>query len=395
MPEYIVMPKLGLTMEYGTVTKWMKKEGEVIKKGDAIAEITTDKITNVVEAYSDGILGKILVKEGSNANVGEPIGILIKEGEKLDSKDTEMGKKQESFDSTKTEKGDRIKVSPIAKKLAAEFNIDLSLVTGTGPGGRITKEDVENYVNAKKEKKEEPSEKAQESETKIQREAQRIKLTGVRKIIAERMVQSVREIPHVTEHIKVSIDELHSLKDELTTSLEIKLTFTDLIAKIVVESIKEFPLINTTLQNDEIIYLNDINLGVAVATEKGLIVPAVKNAGGMKFLELVNIIKELTSKAKDSKLSLDDLEGGTFTITNLGMFNIDSFTPIIFPGQTAILGVNTIYEELRYRDEKIVTEKVMKLSLSFDHRVIDGADAAKFLSILKRNFENPLKCFII
>lgn len=394
MPEYIVMPKLGLTMEYGTVTKWIKKEGEVIKKGDAIAEITTDKITNVVEAYSDGILGKILVKEGENANVGEPIAILIKEGEKLDSIDTEKGEKQESFDSRKTEKGDRIKASPVAKKIAAEFNIDLSLVTGTGPGGRITKEDVENYVNTKKEK-EEPSEKTQENKAKIQREAKRIKLTGVRKVIAERMVQSVREIPHVTEHIRVSVDKLYSLKDELTTSLEIKLTFTDLIAKIVVKSIKEFPLINTTLQNDEIIYLNDINLGIAVATEKGLIVPVVKNAGDIKFLELVNIIKELTSKAKDSKLSLDDLEGGTFTITNLGMFNIDSFTPIIFPGQTAILGVNTIYEELRYRDEEIVTEKVMKLSLSFDHRVIDGADAAKFLSILKRNFENPLKCFII
>lgn len=392
MPEYIVMPKLGLTMEYGTVTKWIKKEGEVIKKGDAVAEITTDKITNVVEAYSDGILGKILVKEGANAKVGEPIAILIKEGEKLDSIDIEMGEGQESSDSTKTEKGDRIKASPIAKKIAAEFNIDLSLVTGTGPKGRITKEDVENYVNAKKEK---PYEKTQESETKTQREAKRIKLTGVRKVIAERMVQSIREIPHVTEHIRVSVDKLYSLKDELTTSLEIKLTFTDLIAKIVVESIKEFPLINTTLQNDEIIYLNDINLGIAVATEKGLIVPVVKNAGGIKFLELVNILKELTSKAKDSKLSLDDLEGGTFTITNLGMFDIDSFTPIIFPGQTAILGVNTIYEELRYRDEKIVTEKVMKLSLSFDHRVIDGADAAKFLSILKRNFESPLKCFII
>jgi pyruvate dehydrogenase E2 component (dihydrolipoamide acetyltransferase) len=393
MPEYIVMPKLGLTMKYGTVTKWLKNEGDIIKKGEPIVEIATDKITNVVEAYCSGILAKILVKENENANVGDPIGVVVKEGE--DFRENNIAQVEKSSNEiSKIVQERKIKASPIAKKLAAEYNLELGLVTATGPGGRITKEDVENYIKAQKKERIDTVEKKDHSFLKTEKEMRRIKLSGVRKVIAERMVQSVREIPHVTEHIKVVVDKLYNLKDELSNSLNIKLTFTDIISKLVVKAIQEFPLINSTLKDDEIIYLDNINLGFAVATDNGLVVPVVKNAGNISFIELVNTIKELTLKARDSRLTLEDLEGGTFTITNLGMYGIDSFTPIIFPGQTAILGVNTINEELCYKDEKITTERVLKLSLSFDHRVIDGAEAAKFLGIVKSNFENPLKYFI-
>ncbi|MDY6821484.1 MAG: dihydrolipoamide acetyltransferase family protein [Deferribacterota bacterium] len=391
MPHNIVMPKLGLTMEEGTITKWFKKEGDKIKKGEAIAEITTDKITNVVEAQVDGILIKIVAGEGETIKVGETIGVIALEGEEVQV-DMETKKDEQSKITPEKSKETKVKASPVAKKIAKEHNIDLTLVTATGPGGRITKSDVENYLKSKdKQKLEEPKEYG-EPEKEVGYKS--IKLTGIRKVIASRMLQSAREIPHVTEHIKVNVDKLISLREELKTVLDIKLSYNDLISKIVIESIKTFPSINACLRDDEIIYYQDINLGIAVATDSGLIVPIVKKADKLSFIQFVKTVKELAQKARESKLTLDDVEGGTFTITNLGMYGIDSFTPIIYPGQSAILGVNTIDSELILSNGEVREVKVLKFSLSFDHRVIDGADCAKFLSILKTNIENPLKCFL-
>ncbi|TCO66953.1 dihydrolipoamide acetyltransferase family protein [Caldanaerobacter subterraneus] len=391
MPVNVVMPKLGLTMTEGRVDRWLKREGEKVKKGEEIVEISTDKITNVVEAPADGILAKILVQEGETVPVAAPIGIIAQEGEKLElgsevKGETKGEEKEEKF----------IKATPVAKRLAKEHNIDLSLITGTGPGGRITEEDVKRYISEKQigTLPEKTEKEIALREEQILKKAERVPMDTMRRTISQRMKKSWTEIPHVTENIKVDVTELVNLRENLNKSGEHKFTYTDLIAKACVIALKKNPVLNWSIEGDEIIKNPNINLGIAVALEDGLIVPVVKNAENKSLLELSKEIKELSEKARENKLTPDEITGGTFTITNLGMYEIDSFTPIINPPESAILGVNKIYKEPVVIEDNIVIRHTMKLSLSFDHRLIDGATAAKFLLDLKKILENPVSMLI-
>lgn len=382
MPVNVVMPKLGLTMKEGRVDRWLKKVGDIVKKGEEIVEVSTDKIANVVESPNDGILAKILVNEGEIVPVATPIGIITAEGEKLE----EVEKSEEKF----------IKATPVAKKLAKENNIDLSLITGTGPGGRITEEDVKKFISEQKVKTEEegPKKEVAVIEGQALEKVERMPMDNIRKTISQRMKKSWSEIPHVTEDIKVDVTELVNLRENLNHISDNKFTYTDLIAKACVIAIKKNPVVNWSIEGEYIIKNSSINLGIAVALDNGLIVPVVKEADKKSLLELSKNIKELSERARNNKLTPDEIIGSTFTITNLGMYEIDSFTPIINPPESAILGVNKIYKEPVVLDNNIVIRHIMKLSLSFDHRLIDGATAAKFLLDLKKTLENPVSLLI-
>ncbi|AKL94010.1 pyruvate dehydrogenase complex dihydrolipoyllysine-residue acetyltransferase component PdhC [Clostridium aceticum] len=429
MAKVVTMPKLGLTMTEGKLTKWYKAEGEEIQAGEVFFDVTTDKLTNEVEATESGIVRKLLVKEEDVVECLKPVAIIAAVDEDISSLVTASGgTRDEAIDVQisneniekasvdKAKERRRIKASPIAKKLAEEKNLDLELVTGTGPNGRITLEDVENYINnhAKKVKASPMAEKTAgafgidlceiKKDSRIMKEdvynylrdkAQvqgnlietRIPMNQMRQIIANRMSESWKVSPAVTFDIKVDVTRLKEIRNWLKSTC--KVTFTDLLVKIIATTLLEFPYLNSRIENDEIITRNYANIGVAVALEGGLVVPVVKYANEKGLRQISGEVKELAEKARNNALNQEDMTEGTFTITNLGMYGIESFSPIINQPEVAILGVNTITETSVVVNGEIVIKPLMNLSLTADHRVVDGAIAAQFLAKVKEYIEKP------
>lgn len=389
MATQVLMPKLGLTMTEGTVVSWLKEEGDAVEKGEELVEVLTEKITNVTEAPASGILRKILVGPGETVKVSEPIGIIADLGEKIDIPAAPKVGEMPLVETVApgAEPAKRLKASPLARKLAQEYGVDLANLKGTGPGGRITKEDVLQAAEGKKAKLEPVSPPAPALEAK------RVPLAGMRKVIAQRMAESARTAPHVTVDMEVDMSGVTALRKSLNTVAPErfggKVSFTDIIVKLVARVLEDFPQVNAFLQAEEIIYNPQINVGVAVALEEGLIVPVIKNTNKMGIGAISQQIKELAEKARSGKLGPDEYKGGTFTVTNLGMFGVDSFTPIINPPESAILGVNRILKKPVVVDDEIVIRPMMTLSLSFDHRLVDGSVAAQFLQRVKFFLENP------
>jgi len=346
----ILMPRLSLTMKEGTVVQWFKKEGETVKKGDLVVEVLSEKVTYDVEAPASGVLRKIFVEEGTDIGVAEPLGIIAAPDELI-----EVAEAPE----------ERVIASPAAKRLARQHDIDLTQVKGTGPKGRIVKEDVQKFL--------------QEQVMPQLREV--IPLTGIRKTAAERVAISAREAPHSTITMEVDMANAAKLREKL------KVSYTDILVKAVAKALTEHPIMNSTLDEDEIRIFAAVNIGVAVATDKGLIVPVIPNADEKPIEEIAQMLEKLVDKAQRGTLSKEELTGGTFTITNLGMYGVDVFTPIINPPETAILGVGRVAERPTVSKGEIVAKPIMKLSLSFDHRVVDGAPAARFLQTMKAILE--------
>lgn len=359
MVTKVLMPRLSLTMKEGTVVQWFKKEGETINKGEPLVEVLTEKVTYDIEAPSSGVLRKILVEEGAEAPVAGTLAVITALDEELPEVIAEPSLERVE---------ERIIASPAAKRLAKERGVDLAQVRGTGPEGRIVEEDVKKCVEEK------------ESARRI-REV--IPLTGIRKVAAERVSLSARTAPHTTLNMEVDMSRAAKLHEEAQVS------YTDIVAKAVAGALTEHPIMNSTLQDEQIKVFYDVNVGVAVATEKGLIVPVLHHTDKKALQEIASKLKELAEKARQGKLTKDELSGGTFTITNLGMYGVDSFTPIINPPETAILGVGRLTEKPVAENGKIVIKPLMNLSLSFDHRVVDGAPAAQFLQKIKSFLENP------
>jgi pyruvate dehydrogenase E2 component (dihydrolipoamide acetyltransferase) len=430
MGQLLVMPKLGLTMTEGTIVEWFKKEGEEVKKGEKLFAVETSKLTNEVEAPASGVLRKIIHKDGKLA-VLEPVGILagadedisdlLKKAGSSGNLDTE--KKVEKKEKPKIEKeeekntGKRIKASPKAKRLAKELGVDLYKVEGTGPGGAISIEDIENYQSEEERKvKTSPTaEKVAENLgvdiNKIEKSERimkddvvgyknfemlkemadpvetREKMTNMRSVISERMSQSQETSAAVHYNLSVDTREMKRLRDKLKPIK--KITYTDIIVKIVSRVLLEFPILNSSVDGDEIIKRNYTNIGVAVALDEGLIVPVVKYANIKGLKTISDDIKELADKARSNTLQPDEMSGGTFTVSNLGMFNIEFFTPIINQPEVAILGINTIKETAVKVDGELQFIPMMTLSLTADHRVVDGSVAAQFLNRLKEYIENP------
>ena len=358
MVTKVVMPRLSLTMKEGTVGRWYKKEGDTVEKGEPIVEILSEKATYDLEAPASGVLRKILVQEGNDAQVNAVLAVITAPDEPFSETEIVTAAPQ-------TVK--RVLASPAAKRLAREHGVDLSLVRGSGPEGRIVEEDVRRFL--------------EENRGIMPKVKEIIPLSGLKKTSAERVSKSFRTAPHSTVIMEIDVSKAKTLHDKLQVS------YTAILVKAVAEALKEQPIINSTLENNQIKIFEDVNIGVAVATEKGLTVPVIRNADRKTLEEIDKNIRELTEKARQGKLTKDELTGGTFTITNLGMYGVEFFTPIINPPEAAILGVGRIREKPIVVNEEIKVRPVMTLSLTFDHRIVDGAPAAEFLRKIKEKIE--------
>jgi len=422
MAEVINMPRLSDTMEEGNIVAWLKKVGDPVKPGDVLAEVETDKATMELESFYEGNLLYIGVPEGPIqvgallaiiGKVGEDISLLIT-GDKSEDKPDEKEKvsKQESsskepeqkeMDSDKkdtVQQGSalvedsstdasigqtdhRLKASPLAKSIAQESGLDLSSVSGSGDGGRVVKKDVMQAMKAAKTQK-------SVSTAAVNLEEKTVPLTQIRKTIARRLSESKYGAPHFYVTTEVDMENLMATREQLNAIDDTKISYNDLVVKAVATALNRHPEINSSWSTDAIIYHADINIGVAVATPEGLMVPVIKNAEGKTLSQLNKEIKILAGKAKEKKLSLDEMQGNTFTISNLGMFDVESFTAIINPPDACILAVSSIISKPVVKNNSVVPGHTMKITLSCDHRLIDGVVAAKFLQTLKQMMENPI-----
>ncbi len=391
MVTKFVMPKLGMTMEEGTIIKWLKHEGDEVKRGEEIVEIETDKVTMKLEAPASGILYKILATEKQVVPVGNIIALITAPGEVVSDIESLIEEKPEIPTTTtpsappppniRREQGARIFISPRARKLARDKGVDYTQIRGTGPGGRIIERDIINFIN---------------QGVSVPIEAKTIPLEGIRKIIAKKMSLSLSEIPQLTYTSEVDMTEALKIRKyflNLYKNEDIKITMTDIIAKTVIAVIKKYPIFNSSLEGNTILIKEHINLGIAVATDRGLIVPVIHNAENKSLKEISINIRNLARKAREGTLSLDEVSGGTFTVSNLGMFGIEVFTPIINPPEAAILGIGKMIQKPIVKEGRIQIAPLMILSLTHDHRIMDGVDAANFLAEMKSLLENPYPLF--
>lgn len=416
MVEKIIMPKLGLTMEEGVINKWLVKEGDQVEKGDALFEVATDKVNMEVESTANGVVLKIVAKEGETIPITQTVAYIGKPGEVIEENEEAVltpQKKEEKQESTQIEEnkstldlevgGERIKASPLARRLAIEYGLDLSKIQGTGPGGRIVKEDIERAYQQKKaitpqkeeKPKTEPVVAAKETMAppeELPKEV--IPLTRMRKIIAERMSSSMQNKPHFYLQMEVVADELVKLRGRMLPLIEkttgLRISYNDILIKIVAQSLEKFPIINAYFLDNGIQMNQAIHIGVAVALDDGLIVPVVKNANLKGLSQIVIETNDLSKRARESKLLPEEITGGTFTISNLGMYGVDAFNAIINAPESAILACGAIKKRPYFNGENIVVASLMNLTLSGDHRIVDGAVAAQFMQYLKNLIEEPL-----
>jgi pyruvate dehydrogenase E2 component (dihydrolipoamide acetyltransferase) len=364
-------------MKEGTVVQWFKKEGEPVKKGEPLVEVLSEKVTYDVEAPASGILRKILAVEGVDVPVAGTLGIIAEPDEPLpEIEEVAVALPPERIEEVAPlpEKEivkkvrERVLASPAAKRLAREYGIDLAKVKGSGPEGRIVEVDVKRYL---------------EEETALApRVREIIPLTGIRKTTAERVSLSARTAPHSTVTMEVDMSNAVKLREKTQVS------YTDILVKAVARALEEQRGLNSTLEREQIKIYEDINIGVAVATEKGLVVPVIRNANKKSLTQVASTLKELVEKARVGRLTREDVTGGTFTITNLGMYGVEMFIPIINPPEAAILGVGKVAEKPVIINKEIKIKPIMYLSLSFDHRIVDGAPAARFLQRVKQILES-------
>jgi pyruvate dehydrogenase E2 component (dihydrolipoamide acetyltransferase) len=362
MVTKVVMPKLSLTMKEGTVGKWYKKEGDSVEKGEPIVEIISEKATYDLEAPDSGVLRKILVEEGVDASVNAVLAVITAPDEAFSETEIQIEVPQAAEETEK-----RVLASPAAKRLAKEYGIDLSLVKSSEPEGRIGEEDVRRLI--------------EETRGILPKVKETIPLSGFRKTSAERVSASFKTAPHSTIMMEIDVSKAKELHEKLQVS------YTAVLVEAVAKALLEHLIINSTLDENKIKIFEDINVGLAVATEHGLIVPVIHNADRKSLKEIDITIKELTEKAQEGKLTKEEVTGGTFTISNLGMYGVEMFTPIINPPEAAILGVGKITEKPVAVNGKIEVKPTITLSLSYDHRVVDGAPAADFLRKVKEKIE--------
>lgn len=388
MVTKVIMPKLGETMEEGEIIQWLKKEGERVKEGEPLLEIATDKANMEVEATASGFLKKIVAEQGKIVPVTGVIAYITEkieeeipsEGSKQEVKEagTPPEKKREKEEKVReVRKTDLLKSSPLARKLARDRGIDLREVKGTGPEGRIVKEDVLRLI---------------EKEKKVS-EKKGLTLSRVEKLIAEKMTRSKREIPHFYLSIEVDFSQVAVVRQHLREEFEkekgLHLTYTDFLVKTCARALALFPRVNSYYEEDQIKLISQVNIGLAIAREQGLIVPVIKEADKKNLFAIGQERVNLVKKANENSLSLKDLEGGTFTLSNLGMMGIKRFTPIINPPEACILGVGEIKSKPVVVGDRVEIAPLMEMTLSCDHRVVDGYLGARFLEQIKKGLERP------
>lgn len=406
----ILMPQLGLTMEEGTVTQWLKQEGDPVKAGEAVLEITTDKLTNEVTSEHDGVLLKIVAQEGEDIPVKGLLGYIGQAGEQVGDvaaptpaaapAPAPAAPTAPAAAPTAAPSGVRIRISPYARKLAAGLGVDYSHLTGSGPSGRIVAKDILAAAEAQKAAPAAPAAAPAAPAPKkggleLMDGDTVVKLSGMRKVVAERMLQSHTEIPPVTQNTKVDVTALMQFRKSLAETAGKKFSVNDLILKATAKVLRRHPEILVSYDNGQIIQRAHVNLGMAVALDAGLIVPVIRDADKMGLEELAAKAKDLATRAKDNQLTTDEYKGSTFSVSNLGMFGIETFTPIVNQPDAGILGVCAIQDELVMDDEGSISKhQVMRLSFTFDHRLIDGAVAAKFIMDLRDLLQSPMNILL-
>jgi len=435
MAKIVIMPKLGLTMTEGTIVKWNKKEGEAVAAGEVLLEVATEKLTNEVEASESGIVRKILAQEDETVECLKPIAVIAAVDEDISALLKEAGAEPKASaaiekveiapenpaESVAIKPEGRVIAAPAAKKLALEKGIDISLVAGTGPNGRIVSKDVEDYIeNEKTRIKVSPvaAKIAEELNVNVEeigkegrvmkadvlsyankgaaapaaKAEETVKLSQMRKTIASHMSSSWATSPRVTFNIPVDTTAMQELRSKVNPMLKeqgIKISFNHILMKVCAKLLMEMPAINASLSGDMLTLHPAANIGLAVGLNEGLVVPNVKNCDAKSLSEIALETDKLVAAAHDNKLTIEEMTGGTFTITNLGAYGITSFSPIINQPELAILGVNAIVDTPVVEDGQIVIKPMMNLSLTADHRIVDGVLAAKFLQRLTLYLENP------
>tara|TARA_R110001592_G_scaffold105579_3_gene296848 strand:- start:103656 stop:105293 length:1638 start_codon:yes stop_codon:yes gene_type:complete len=415
----ITMPKMSDTMQEGTISSWLKKEGDEVKSGDVLAEVETDKATMELESYDDGTLLYIGVAEGDAVEVNGVIAIIGEKGadfetllkahqqkstssgeaasteapkEEKATPKVDEGKKDNASANTNANSADngRIKASPLAKKMASEKGIDISQVQGSGDSGRIIKKDIENFVPSKVSTESAPSGGAaigQESYSDV-------KVSQMRKVIAKRLAESKFTAPHFYLTMEINMDSAIEARKSMNEVAPVKISFNDMVIKAAAASLKQHPAVNSAWMGDKIRYNDHVHIGMAVAIDDGLLVPVIRFTDSKSLSQISTEAKSLAGKAKNKELQPKDWEGNTFTVSNLGMFGIEEFTAIINPPDACILAIGGIKQTPIVKDGEIKIGNVMKVTLSCDHRVVDGVVGSSFLKTLKSLLEEPVRLLI-
>lgn len=412
----LTMPRLSDTMEEGTVARWIKKEGDSIQKGDVIAEIQTDKANMEMEAFDAGVLERIIVPEGQTVPVGDPIAVL-NTGQPSRARSASAGAPAAEPDPEAAAEprapafepephpvsgvGGRVKASPLARRLAQERGLDLASIRGTGPNGRVTRTDIEKAAGQPGAQPAHSAPAPQPAPAGTPRPAvqpaaapaggQVAPFTRVQRIIVDRMVQSKTTVPHFYVTDEIDMDGAVALRKQLNSLGGQQVSFNDMVVKACAQALRLYPKANV-MYTEQGFRANDrVNIGVAVALEDALVVPVVKDADRKGLFQIAAETRELAQKARENKLSADDLSGGTFTVSNLGMYGVDEFIAIINAPESAILAVGGIAQKPVVKDGQVVIGHRMRVTLSADHRVLYGANAAEFLRELRQLLESPLK----
>ena len=431
MAEIIRMPKMSDTMEEGVIAGWVKKVGDEVKSGDILAEVETDKATMELESYDDGFLLHVGVKDGESVPVDGVIAIIGEKGENIDDILKEVSneqnnneavdpkdvkeeivdedepaeenlevKEEEEVKNTEdkiedinidfSNESDRIKASPLAKKLASEKGVDISMVKGSGDGGRIIKEDIENFKHSENI----PIKEVKLPEIYSKESYEEIPVSQMRKTISKRLAESKFSAPHFYLTMEIDMDNCVEGRNKINETSDVKISFNDIIIKAAAVSLRKHPMVNASFLTDKIRVNNHIHIGVAVAVDEGLLVPVIRFADNKSLSHISTEVRNLAGKAKNKELQPSDWEGNTFTISNLGMFGIDEFTAIINPNDACILAVGGIKNTPVVKNGEIVPGNVMKVTLSCDHRIVDGAIGSAFLKTLKELIEDPIKILV-
>ena len=408
--QIITMPRLSDTMEEGTVASWLKKEGDAVEEGDILAEIETDKATMEFESFYSGTLLKIGLKEGESAKVDSLLAIIGPKGtdvsgikavpaqaeapkkEEAPQKKTEVPTKTEDKSEApkpkstpSTADGGRIFVSPLAKKLAEERNINLTHVQGSGENGRIVKRDIENY---------QPAAAGQTYLPVGEESFEEITNSQMRKTIAKRLGESKFTAPHYYLTVELDMDNAMASRTAINSAPDVKISYNDMIVKACAMALRKHPQVNSQWDGNVTRIAKHIHMGVAVAVDEGLVVPVLKFADQMTFSQIGTAVKELAGKARNKKLTPDEMQGSTFTVSNLGMFGIKEFTSIINQPNSAILSVGAIVQKPVVKNGTIAIGNTMTITLACDHRTVDGATGAQFLQTLRNYIENPVTMFV-
>lgn len=433
MPE-VIMPKMGDAMEEGTILKWLKSEGDDVAEGDAIAEIETDKVSMELEAEDAGTLAQIIAGEGADVPVGDAIAFIAGEGEEVPENLGAGGAEEEAEEggegdggaqatATETEEAEEdaaeqpqrdgredghFRASPIVRRLAQENNLDLARIDGSGPQGRIVERDVraamergDAQAGAEADGKAEEAAPEQPSAPQAPEApaptgapgTEILEMPRMQKVIAERMTQAKQQVPHFYATVEVEVDDLMALRKQINGQLEdqgVKISVNDFVMKACAVAVKEYPKMNSLWTSEGIEVHEQVDMAMAVALEAGLITPVIKDTANKTLSAISAASKDLAKRAREGGLKPEEYQGGTITVSNMGMFGVESFSAIINPPQAAIIAVSSILQRVAIKDGEVVPVSVMKLTLSADHRIANGAEGAQYMAEVKRLMENPM-----